>query len=103
MLGKSVFGILAFLWTLAISFFSTDTFSLQQTSRFIEPILRRIAPDASPETIYAMHFAIRKFGHLTEYAVFAILAFSIWASGEQRWRKKWIGYTLALAALMAVI
>lgn len=103
MLIKLVFGLFAFLWTLAVSFFSTDRFSLSKTSRFIEPILHYISPDASPESLYAMHVAIRKLGHLTEYAVFAVLTFSIWAAGEERWRTKWIGYALAMAAMLAVL
>jgi len=39
------------------------------SSRFIEPILRRIFPSASLATIAAMHNLIRKAAHFTDYAI----------------------------------
>jgi VanZ family protein len=57
-----------------ISVFSTADFSSINTSRFIGPILRWLFPDLSESRLAAIHFLIRKFGHLSEYAILALLA-----------------------------
>ena len=48
--------------------------SAAHTSRFIIPFLHWLLPHAAPETIDRLHFLIRKAGHLTEYAILALLA-----------------------------
>ena len=52
---------------------STSLGGANHTSRLIEPILRWLLPHASAETIGRLHFLIRKVGHLSEYAVLALL------------------------------
>lgn len=52
---------------------STDLGSTRHTSRFIGPFLRWFNPDISAETIHAVQVAVRKGGHVTEYAVLAVL------------------------------
>lgn len=52
---------------------STSLGGANHTSRLIEPILRWLLPYATSETIGHLHFLIRKAGHLTEYAVLALL------------------------------
>ena len=52
---------------------STSLGGANHTSRLIEPILRWLLPHASAETIGRLHFLIRKSGHLSEYAVLALL------------------------------
>jgi VanZ family protein len=62
-------------WALVISAFSVDAFSADSTSRFIRPLLRWLFPDALPETLASLHFAVRKGGHVFEYGVLAVLTF----------------------------
>jgi len=55
--------------------FSGDQFSAANTSRILEPILRWLFPGLAPETMAALHFAVRKTAHLTEYGLLGLLAF----------------------------
>ena len=62
-----------FIWLGVIFAGSTDIFSTEQTSRYLLPFLRWLDPQISISTIATIHFALRKLGHLTEYAVLAAL------------------------------
>jgi VanZ family protein len=62
-----------FIWLGVIFVGSTDIMSAEQTSRFVVPFLRWFKPDISIETLAFIHFLIRKLGHLTEYAILAML------------------------------
>lgn len=61
------------LWMGLIFFMSTDTGSAAHTSRILEPLLRWLNPQISPAAIGQAHFFVRKCGHLSEYAMLAIL------------------------------
>ena len=63
------------LWLLVTFFFSTDAFSSNETSRIIVPVLTFLFPSFSSEQIDFWHLAIRKSGHITEYFIFAVLAY----------------------------
>ena len=63
------------LWLLLIFFFSTDSFSSDETSRIIVPLLRLIAGSLSAEGLDFWHAVIRKLGHITEYFVLALLTY----------------------------
>jgi VanZ family protein len=60
-----------FIWLGLIFAGSTEIFSAEQTSRYLVPFLRWLDPQISISTIAAIHFALRKLGHLTEYAILA--------------------------------
>lgn len=62
-----------FVWLSAIFAGSTEIFSAEQTSRYLVPFLRWLDPHISNSAIAAIHFALRKLGHLTEYAILAAL------------------------------
>jgi VanZ family protein len=62
-----------FIWLGVIFAGSTDIFSTEQTSRYLVPFLRWLDPQISLSAIATVHFALRKLGHLTEYAVLAAL------------------------------
>jgi VanZ family protein len=53
---------------------SSSQGSINQTSRFIGPLLKFLFPDASTETLLFYHGIIRKLAHLSEYAVLGLLA-----------------------------
>ena len=84
------------IWLGVIFLGSTDLMSAEHTSRFIVPFLRWLKPDISPETLLSVHFVVRKFVHLGEYAVLALLLFravvcvanltwSLWLLGVSIW------------------
>ena len=61
------------LWSGLIFWGSTDALSVPHTSRFLKPFLLWIDPRLGAETVAAMQIAIRKAGHMCEYAVLAVL------------------------------
>ena len=63
----------ALAWMLLMFVGSTDVMSAEHTSRFLVPLLLWLNPHISPATIVSIHFALRKIGHLTEYAILAAL------------------------------
>jgi VanZ family protein len=62
-----------FIWLAVIFAGSTGVFSAEQTSRYFVPFLRWLNPQISPSAIATIHVALRKLGHLTEYAILAAL------------------------------
>jgi VanZ family protein len=56
-------------WAIIIFVFSTSYFSAENTSRFIDPILRFFMPGASAVTIALAHGFVRKAAHFTNYAI----------------------------------
>jgi VanZ family protein len=63
------------LWMMVIFYLSTNAGSSANTSRIIEPVLRWLMPHLSTHMIHQVHSAIRKVGHLAEYA---ILGWLLW-------------------------
>jgi VanZ family protein len=62
-------------WMIFIFIGSTDLLSAEHTSRFIGPFLHWFAPNFSDATIGTVQLVVRKCGHLTEYAVLAVLLY----------------------------
>src|ERR1700716_1287813 len=84
-------------WMLLIFAGSTDALSAEQTSRFLVPFLRWLDPQISIVTIAAIHFALRKLGHLTEYAILAALLWRAVRAGSLRqlWKPAVIALVIA--------
>ena len=61
-------------WLTFISVASSDSFSANNTSRIIGPLILWLFPNTSPETLATVHFITRKVAHFTEYAILAYLA-----------------------------
>lgn len=61
------------VWMGLIFIGSTDVLSAEHTSRFLVPFLRWINPEISLVALIKIQLAIRKLGHLTEYAILAML------------------------------
>jgi VanZ family protein len=93
-----------FIWLAVIFVGSTEVMSAEQTSRFLVPFLRWLDPQISFATIAAIHFAVRKLGHLTEYAIFAALLWRALRCGTCLQAKMSILFLLAwlAAAIFAV-
>jgi VanZ family protein len=90
-------------WIAVIQIFASGSFSANETSRFIGPLLRWLFPDADAESVAAAHFAIRKASHLVEYALLALLALRAFQLSLDR-PLAWLGAaSLALALAVAVV
>jgi VanZ family protein len=84
-------------WSAVIAWFSGAGWHGGATAAIAEPWLRALLPWAAPEQIAAVHWLLRKAGHVAEYAVLALLwrrAFP--AAAPARWR-----LPLVLAAVTA--
>lgn len=57
--------------------------SMNETSRFIRPLLEFLFPNALPETLSYYHGLIRKAAHFTEYFVLGILAIRVFAPARR--------------------
>src|SRR5439155_10907852 len=75
------------LWMAAIMVFSSDVGSAQHTAHWLVPLLRLMAPSATPSQLAALHGLVRKAGHLTEYAVLATLWYRAFALRRRQPRR----------------
>ncbi len=89
------------IWLGLIFIDSTDLMSAEHTSRFIEPFLRWLRSDISPETIARVHFMIRKMAHLSEYGVLALLTLRALRAGADRIERIAAGAVIGIAAIVA--
>jgi VanZ family protein len=90
------------LWMTLIFSASSDSHSSQHSSYFVEPLLRWLFPKMSPDGIEGIHLVIRKCGHLTEYAILAVLlwrALHLSKSNLPTWSWPKVGGTLLLVFL----
>ena len=65
------------LWMALIFSASGDAHSYEHSSRLVEPFLRWLFPKMPQLQIETIHHIIRKCGHLTEYAVLAVLIWRV--------------------------
>jgi len=81
---------------------STGTFSAQNTSLIIEPILHFLMPSSSPEKVPMIHGVIRKLGHVTEYFILGILLFRAFRGGSKELRNlRWAFSSFLVVVLYA--
>lgn len=91
------------LWLAGIFFASTDELSGSKTTLVIEPLLRWFFPHISVQSVEAVHLLVRKAGHLTEYAVLALLAARAFsASRHALLRVHWFLASLVLVSCYAL-
>jgi VanZ family protein len=86
-----------------ISLASTETLAASETSRFIGPLLRWLFPGAAPATLEFLHTGIRKFGHLLEFGILALLWYRALAWEVRRWEAKAALRALLLTAAGALL
>ena len=77
----------ALVWMAVIFVGSTDVLSEPNTSRFIVPLLFWLNPHISFEAVDMINMACRKFGHVSEYAILAVL---LWRAlrAETHWQAR---------------
>ena len=85
-----------------IFWMSSDTFSSQNTFRFIIPILHYLFPGFSPKDLKLIHGLIRKFAHITEYFFLGLLLFRAFRSNSlQIWQLRWSVLAIVWATFFA--
>jgi len=91
----------ALLWAVVIFNFSTGTFTSENTSRYIIPMLHWLFSRATPETLELVHHVIRKCGHLTEYFIFSLLILHGLRAGQRGMKWSWALTAILLVAAYA--
>jgi VanZ family protein len=86
-----------------IFFGSSDSQSYTHSSRLIEPFLHWLFPHMSQAHIEAIHHAIRKCCHLTEYAILAILLWRAVRKPVRRDSRPWSWREAAIAVLIVFL
>ena len=90
------------IWMAVIFSASADTQSTAHTSRFLEPFLRWLWADISPERIDQVRWVVRKAAHLTEFAILAWLWWRALRRPARHDSKLW-SWRMAGCALGAVV
>jgi VanZ family protein len=92
------------LWTGWVLFASTGAMSAANTSRIIEPLLKWLIPDITEARVLAVHFAVRKCAHFTEYAILALLAARAFLPSTKNFlRRHWLTASLALVISVSLV
>ncbi len=91
------------LWMVVIFSASADANSVAHTSTLLEPFLRWLKADISPEAIERVRWVVRKSAHLTEYAVLAWLWWRALRGGRPAhpWNWRVAAFALSFSALYA--
>jgi VanZ family protein len=90
-------------WLCFIFFMSTGTFSADNTSLIIGPVLHFLFPWMPPDRIEVIHGIIRKGGHVFEYFVLGLLFFRVFGAGKRgAWKWQWSLLAVAGVAMWAL-
>ncbi len=91
------------LWMTAIMVLSFDVGSAEHTEHWLVPLLRVLAPWATPTQLIALHGLARKAGHLTGYATLAALWYRAFAGGRHLKPRGAAAIAFAISLLWAVL
>jgi VanZ family protein len=89
---------LPIVWTLCIFGFSTDILSARRTGPATHSILVHLLPFLTEAELETAHILIRKLGHVSEYALLALLWRHAWMHGAGASRSR----ALILAVVLSV-
>lgn len=91
------------LWAALIFIGSTDLLSAANTGGvLVRPVLW-LFPHVSEETLKIFQFVVRKAGHVTEYAIFALLAaHAFGTSSRELLRNRWFWASLSLVVVYSL-
>lgn len=89
-------------WAGVIFFFSTEYFAAPNTGRFLIPFLSWLFPTITPQQMALAHLLVRKFGHLSEYFIFAVLVMrALQGDREGLPNRRYVFWTLATVLVYA--
>jgi VanZ family protein len=86
-------------WMALIFWLSTDSFSSENTSSIIRPIIQFLLPGITPAALDMIHAVIRKCAHITEYFILGLLLFRAF-QGEAKEKKPWHWAGLSLMVII---
>lgn len=98
-----IYWLPALVWLAAIFYFSTDTFSGDNTGSLFYRLARMAIPSLTLEQFAPIHFFIRKTAHFTEYALLALLLFRAFRAGRAtKWRSRWALWSWLIVVVYAL-
>ena len=86
------------VWMALIFGVSTEVGGVENTSRFLGPLLEWLFPGFAPESLVGIRVVVRKFGHVAEYAILCVLCFR----AIRTTRPCGLGRLIAAAVLISV-
>lgn len=90
-------------WLSFIFWMSTGTFSSENSSLVIEPVLRFLAPTISSQTVELIHGIVRKAGHVIEYLILGLLLFRAFRGpSNEPWKWRWASFSVIGVVLWAL-
>ena len=90
------------VWTAIIFLLSSDLMAASHTGGFLRALISKLLGRPISDRHFEMlHFAIRKCGHLTEYAFLSALLFRALRGARAGWRLQWAVRALAISTLIA--
>jgi VanZ family protein len=78
---------------------STDSFSSENTSSVLMPILQFLLPGITSAAADIIHAGIRKCAHITEYFILGVLLFRAF-QGEAKENKSWQWASLSIMVII---
>ena len=91
------------LWAAFIFVASTKLMSASNTSTILRPVVLRLFPNISEATLNLIHFMVRKAGHFSEYAIFALLAGrALRTSSRKLLRQQWFWLSFLVVVVYAL-
>jgi len=91
------------LWMGLILLFSTSEFGAGLTYRWLRAVARFFDPEVSERTVRALNIAVRKFAHVAEYFILALLVWRALRRGAaEAWHARWMVTTLSIGVIFAV-
>jgi VanZ family protein len=90
------------IWIVVILGLGGPIGSMNETSRFVRPLLEFLFPTAAPETLTYVHGLIRKSAHFVEYGILGILAARAFGTVLRRPFPQF-AFALVLTAIIASI
>jgi VanZ family protein len=91
------------IWMAAIITFSSDIGSGEHTGHWLLPFLRMLAPWATEAQLEALHWLLRKAGHVTEYAILTALWYRALRQGRSATPRAAAAIAFAIGIAWAVI
>lgn len=90
------------IWLGLQAFFSTDTFSAENTGSILWRIVHALYGNISDHQFAVVHFLIRKGAHFITYGLLSVFAFFSWRAtlpSPARWRFHWSMLAVLLAGV----
>jgi VanZ family protein len=90
------------VWTAIIFLLSSDLMAASHTGGFLRGLIAKLLGRPLSDRHFEMlHFVIRKFGHLTEYAFLSALLFRAIRGARPGWRLQWAVRAIAISTFIA--